>query len=107
MRLFRHGDKEKRFEVGYFDAFLFGQRMTGRQNDHDIMAGDAFPSQSGRVLAGDGRTQADKTEVNFARFQGAKLFGRRHVEEVDGDLRAGLIEGGQVAGRRSKLNLNR
>ena len=79
--------------------------MIGRQYDHDVMVGDAFPGQRGHVLAGGGRAQSHKTEVNLPRFQGAKLFGRGHVKQVDGDFRAGLIERGQRCRQEVEIEL--
>ena len=56
------------------------------------MAGDAFPFQ---VAEGSRRPEADKAQINLARFEGPKLFGGSHVEEVERNVREGPAEGPQ------------
>src|ERR1044071_5646799 len=52
------------------------------------MLTDALPSQMLLVR----RTHSDEAHVDFARLQRAKLFRRRHVEQVDGDVRTRSAE---------------
>src|SRR6266850_7893007 len=90
MRLLGHAHKKHRFQLAEIYPSLPGQRMFYRQDHDRSVPGDAFPLEAPR---GCRRTQPHKTQVDLSRFQGAKLFRRRHVEEVQRDVREGLAEG--------------
>jgi len=95
MRLLGHANKKHRFELGEIYPPLSGQWMLYRQDDDRFVPGDALPLQ-----APDGcrRAQPDKAQINLAHFQGAKLFCRGHVEEVQRNVRESLAESPSVSG---------
>ena len=92
MRLLGHTDKKHRFQFTETYLAFPGQRMFYRQDDDGSVPGNTFPLQ---VPGGCGRMQPDKAQVNLPGFQRAKLFRRGHVEEVQGNVREGLAEGGE------------
>ena len=79
--------------------------MMGRQNHDDIVPGHTFPRQSRHVLEGGWRAQPHKAQVNFPSFQRAKLFGGRHVEQVDRNLGTGLVKCHERCGQKIEIEL--
>src|SRR5438128_11820846 len=90
MGLFGHADKEHRFQFAETYSTLPGQTMLRWQDYEGSVPDDAFPPQ---VPMGRRRAQAHKAQINFPRFQSAKLFRRGHVEEVERDVWESLAEG--------------
>jgi len=102
MRLLRHANKKHCLERCEIYPALSGQRMFYRQNHDRLMPGDALPLQPSD---GCRRTQPYKAQVNFADFQGAKLFCRRHVEEVQRNVREDLAESSQRVGQQLEIKI--
>ena len=76
--------------------------MFCRQDDDGSVPGDAFPLQAG---GGCRRRQPDKAQINLARLQGAKLFRRSHVEEIQRDVGEGLAEGRERFGEQLEIKI--
>src|SRR6266498_3647599 len=53
------------------------------------------------------RTQPDEAQIDLSRFQGAKLFRRRHVEEVQRNVWEGLAEGPERFGEQLEVKIGR
>src|SRR6185503_11664963 len=70
----------------------------------DSVAGDAFPLQA---PGGRRRTQPHKAQIDLSRFQGAKLFRRGHVEEVQRNLWESLAEGPERFGKELEVKIGR
>src|SRR5688572_4327418 len=66
------------------------------------MMGDAFPL---KVLRGSRGPQANEPEIDLSPFQRAELFGRRHVEQVYGDMRTGQAESAQRVGDKLEVEV--
>ena len=58
-----------------------------------------------RPAAAAGGRQPHKAQINLARFEGAKLFRRSHVEEVQRDVGEGLPEGRERFGQQLEIKI--
>src|SRR6266566_1117032 len=104
MRLFGHAHKKHRFQVAKIYPALPSQRMLFRQHHDGSVAGDAFPLQA---PGGCRRTQPHKAQIDLSRFQGAKLFRRGHVEEVQRNVWESLAEGPERFGEQLEIKIGR
>src|SRR4051794_41731864 len=66
------------------------------------MSSDAVPKEA---IGGCRRSQPHKAQIDLARFKGAKLFRRSHVEEVQCDVRESLTESGQGLGEQLEIKV--
>src|SRR2546425_402914 len=104
MRLFGHAHKKHSSQLAEIYPALLGQRMLFRQDHDGSVSCDAFPLQAPR---GWRRTQPHKAQIDLSRFQGAKLFRRGHVEEVQRNVWESLAEGPERFGEQLEVKIGR